>query len=119
MLRLYEDCADVMVWFLTPVEVISAFSRLNRTSHLSANDFEKACNHFRFAKNQFIIIKEFEAVASKAERIISIHGLKSADALQLAAALTVTKDSPQNHVFVSLDDKLRRAAKNEGFAVKP
>ena len=47
------------------------------------------------------------------------HPLKAADALQLAAALRWYEGSADGAVFVCLDDRLRRAAEDEGFDVLP
>ncbi len=41
------------------------------------------------------------------------------DALWLAAALVWCNEAPQGDSFVSLDDRLREAARREGFAVVP
>ncbi|MBI4238676.1 MAG: hypothetical protein HY696_09720 [Deltaproteobacteria bacterium] len=43
--------------------------------------------------------------------------MKSADALQLAAALVACADQTTRHSFVTLDTRLARAALQEGFSV--
>jgi hypothetical protein len=45
--------------------------------------------------------------------------LRAADALQLAAALIVCDERPESLSFVCLDDRLREAARKEGFPVLP
>jgi hypothetical protein len=45
--------------------------------------------------------------------------LRAADALQLAAALVWSDESPTGEGFVSLDDRLREAARRQGFEVLP
>jgi len=41
--------------------------------------------------------------------------LKSADALQLGAALTWAQGSSEDSIFLTLDRRLARAAESEGF----
>ena len=50
---------------------------------------------------------------------LSIHPLRTADALQLAAALIWAQESPQGLEFVCLDQNLREAAPREGFSILP
>ncbi len=52
-----------------------------------------------------------------AQRFLRVHPLRSADALQLAAAIVAAEGSPQTLEFVSLDARLRAAAQREGFSV--
>ena len=47
----------------------------------------------------------------------SLAPLKAADALQLAAALTVAEDDPASIGFVCFDTRLNRAAAREGFPI--
>ena len=47
------------------------------------------------------------------------HPLKTADALQLAAALRWCEGDTMNASFVCLDNRLRGAALDEGFNVLP
>ena len=47
-----------------------------------------------------------------------MHPLKTADALQLAAAVAVAEDEPGLLGFVSFDARLNEAAGREGFALR-
>jgi hypothetical protein len=59
-------------------------------------------------------------VRERAERLLRVHPLRAADALQLAAALLVFGDKPRGRSFVTLDDALLQAARREGFdAIRP
>ena len=55
----------------------------------------------------------------RAARLLAVHPLRAADALQLAAALLWCEEQPHAEGFVSLDVKLRDAALKEGFTVLP
>jgi hypothetical protein len=56
-------------------------------------------------------------VRQRAERLASVHALSAADALQLAAALVVSREHPETLEYVTLDKVLARAARLEGFTV--
>jgi predicted nucleic acid-binding protein len=53
-----------------------------------------------------------------AGRALAAHPLRAADALQLAAALVWSHEG-SGEAFVCLDDRLRDAARREGFEVLP
>jgi predicted nucleic acid-binding protein len=56
-----------------------------------------------------------EQVAERALRVLDLHTLRAADALQLAAALVASRERPQDLPFVTLDEHLAEAAEREGF----
>ena len=55
----------------------------------------------------------------QAIRGLSVHELRAADSLQLAAALVWSGNNPVDHQLVCLDDRLRSAARKEGLTVLP
>jgi uncharacterized protein len=57
-------------------------------------------------------------VKARAKRLLGVHSLRAADALQLAAALTPVYDDPLGHSFVCLDARLSEA-RREGFTLFP
>jgi predicted nucleic acid-binding protein len=56
-----------------------------------------------------------EELRESAKRLLRVHDLRTADALQLAAAVFIAKARPSTLEFVSLDDRLLAAARREGF----
>ena len=52
---------------------------------------------------------------SLAKRLLQVHDLRTADALQLAAAFYVAEARPSTLEFVTLDDRLLAASRREGF----
>ncbi|HXI12426.1 MAG TPA: hypothetical protein VNM92_07250 [Thermoanaerobaculia bacterium] len=58
-------------------------------------------------------------VRDTARRLLRVHPLRAADALQLAAALVLADQDPSSVSVVSLDDRLRDAARREGFLLVP
>ena len=57
------------------------------------------------------------AARALAQRVLRVHPLRAADALQLAAALLWAGGQPHLRVLHTLDDRLAAAARREGFDV--
>jgi uncharacterized protein len=117
MVRLVAADPDVVVWVLTSVELLSMIARIERSSEgledllsglrRDALERVKRCHAVNFV----------DAVRQRAERLVSVHALTAADALQLAAALVVSREQPETLEFVTLDKVLALAARLEGFRV--
>lgn len=58
-----------------------------------------------------------ENVRKAALRMLMLHPLRAAEALQLAAALVWTSGAPDGCDFVCLDRRLNEAARKEGFRI--
>ena len=58
-----------------------------------------------------------EHVCERAIRLLDLHDLRAADALQLASALIASGERPQSVPFTTLDQRLANAARAEGFPV--
>jgi predicted nucleic acid-binding protein len=58
-----------------------------------------------------------ESVRLRADRLLGLHPLRTADAFQLAAALLAAEENPENLPFVTLDERLAEAARKEGFPI--
>ena len=56
-------------------------------------------------------------LADQIESYLRTHPLRAADALQLAAALAAADHNPASLEIVCLDERLRDAARREGFSV--
>ena len=56
-----------------------------------------------------------EAARIAARRLLRVHALRAADALQLAAAVVASEGDPRSLEIVTLDDRLMDAARREGF----
>lgn len=59
------------------------------------------------------------AVKAQGHRLLAVHPLRAADALQLAAAIVWAGSAVNNSDFICLDTRLRNAAQLEGFTVYP
>jgi predicted nucleic acid-binding protein len=110
---------DVVVWWTTPIECLSALSRRQREGVLSSRDEVQARAVLSALTASWSEVQPTEVVRMRAERLLSIHPLRAADALQLAAALIWAQEMPRGFEFVCLDQNLREAALKEGFSIQP
>jgi uncharacterized protein len=113
---LAED-REIVVWVMTPVEVISALTRRLRDKSLKPIDFSKAKEHLAALENAWSEVISIESVRERARRLLETHPIRAADSLQLAAALLTSEENPQGFPFVTLDRRLSVAAEKEGFQV--
>jgi predicted nucleic acid-binding protein len=86
---------------------------------LEATARESALKNLEELSSAWAEITALGPVRERALRLVAVHPLRAADALQLAAALLATGDHPPGHTFVCLDERLRHAAEREGFTAKP
>ena len=103
---LAED-TDIVVWFLTPVEVISALTRRLREKSLKSIEFSKAKEQLAALERAWSEVISVERVRERARRLLETHPLRAADSLQLAAALLTSEEIPQGFPFVTLDRRGR------------
>jgi uncharacterized protein len=119
IISLMKADEDVMVWWATRIECLSAFSRRRREGVLPSGDEAKARTVLAALAATWSEVQPTETVRLRAERLLSIHPLKTADALQLASALIWAQETPSGLDFVCLDQNLREAAIREGFSILP
>ncbi len=106
----------MVVWWGTSVEVESALFRRSSNSEIDAGNAERARTRLTFLSNSWIEIQPTDSIREMAKRLIRVHGLRSADSLQLAAALGACGNHPKNQNFLTGDQNLKRAATKEGFS---
>ena len=110
---------EAAVWWASPVECRSAFHRKHREGQLPEPLLQQALDRLVALFDNVDVIAPTAGVRERAGRLLAIHALRAADALQLAAALVWCEDAASAETFVSLDDRLRGAARREGFQVLP
>lgn len=115
--RLLREDPAILVWWATPVECTSAIARLERDHELGGPSVVKATGRLDGLAEAWSEVQPTEAVRRTARRLLRVHQLRAADALQLAAALTASEGDPSTLGFVSLDDRLVDAARKEGARV--
>ena len=107
----------VVVWALSRVELLSALARREREEPAVARGLLRARQRARAAWEEWSEVVALEPVRRQAERLVSVHPLRAADALQLGAALVVTDLDPAGFELVTFDERLALAALKEGFSV--
>jgi hypothetical protein len=101
------------------VEIRSALCRLGREGALDAESLHDAISRTDAFWRSIRVVSLVEPAKTRAKRLLGLHPLSAADALQLGAALTSVYDDPSGWEFVCLDDRLSEAARREGFKVIP
>ena len=115
MERLLAQDPVMVTWWGTPVECLSALMRLVREGRMSAEGMRNAERRLLELRNGWDEVLPGEACRRTAERMLRVHPLRAADALQLAAALIATDHDPGRMEIVCLDQRLSEAAAKEGF----
>jgi len=110
---------ETVIWWATPLECQSAIYRQHRDKSLPAAALTQANDRMRAFVEHADSVAPTDDVRRRAARLLAGHALRAADALQLAAALIWCEEQPHDETFVSLDDRLRGAARKEGFSLAP
>ena len=111
--------ADVITWWGSQVEAASALSRLGREGAINSPALEAAFARLGALAQTWDEVVPSDLVRDQATRLLRVHPLRAADALQLAAALVAAEHRPESLPLVTLDLRLREAALREGFQVLP
>jgi uncharacterized protein len=117
LLAILEEDSEVLAWWGTPVEIVSAVARREREGLLTADEVAAALAAARALAQGWHEIVPSEAVRRTAERLLRTHPLRGADALQLGAALIASDHDPGSLELVCMDERLKSAARREGFTV--
>lgn len=108
---------DLVVWWGTPVEAHSAITRRSRAGGISPPRAAQARDRIDALRSVWTEIQPAEDVREVATLLVLRHPLRAADALQLAAALAWSGDESADPSFATLDERLARAARGEGFSL--
>lgn len=117
--RLLQADREIAIWWGTRLEALSGLMRGLREGVLSQRQFDTARENLSRLSSECFIVEPTTAVLERAERLLMIHNLRAADALQLGAALVLFREKPASNYFISTDSRLIEAAKKEGFLLIP
>jgi predicted nucleic acid-binding protein len=117
MRELSAEDAAVATWWGTPVECVSGLARLEREGALDGMSLGEALANLRRDSAGWTEIGPSAELRQHAIRLVRVHGLRSGDALQLAAAVIASDFRPSTLDFVTLDRRQAEAAEREGFRV--
>ena len=112
-----ERDRHMLVWWATRVECASAISRLEREQSLSPEDVISAFDRLAVIADGWNEVSPTRSLRQMAQRLLRVHPLRAADALQLAAAVVASEQRPPSLLFSTLDGRLESAARREGFAI--
>jgi len=108
---------DVLVWWGSEIECVSALARLERDAALNAQAMTLSLQRLRQLAAAWHEIDPSDAIREAATRFLRVHPLRAADALQLAAAFLAAERRPASLTILTLDDRLGAAARKEGFTM--
>ena len=117
VVALMEADSAVAAWWSTPVECASALARLEREGRLDAADAVHAFARLDGFAKSWMFIEPVAEIQEVARRLLRVHVLRAADALQLAAAFVAAERRPPTLTVVTLDDRVAAVARKEGFRV--
>jgi len=117
--RWLGDDGSIAIWTLTPIEVASAVRRLAREGTIAEAEADDAWQRTDELVRACHVVVDVEAVKLRAARLLRVHALRAADALQLGAALEWAVGHPEGRIVHTFDERLAAAARREGFTVLP
>ena len=107
----------MLVWWACEVECASAIARLEREDALEEPAVTRAFERLKQPASAWHEVDPSDSIREAAVRFLRVHPLRSAAALQLAAAFVAAERRPASLALVTLDDRLADAARREGFAL--
>ncbi len=108
---------DIVVWWGTPVECVSALARLEREERLSAAGLAGAFARLDELSLAWHETQPIERTRQIATRLLRMHPLRAVDAFQLTAAIIASEERADSLSLVTHDPRLAVAAEREGFVV--
>jgi predicted nucleic acid-binding protein len=112
--ELVEWDEDLAVWWGTPIECWSALARLRRDEVITPATEDESSRRLDVLRDSWYEVVPSETVRLHCRRLLRIHRLRAADAVQLAAALVWAGSSAEGE-FVCADERLGEAARLEGL----
>jgi len=113
------DQSGLVTWWGTTIECASAIARMEREDTIDPAEAQRAFRRLGELQQSWAEVEPVEALREQAVRLLRLHPLRAADALQLAAAIVASRHRPANLEFVCLDRRLTLAAEREGFKIIP
>ena len=115
--KILEKDSDMIVWWGTEIECVSAIVRLEREKKIDSDNIETALLRLGNLKEFWHEILPVEQVRTVARRMLRVHLLHAADSFQLAAAVCASNGQPSTLDFLCFDKQLLFAAEREGLRI--
>lgn len=116
---LLREDKEMVIWWGSLVECSSALTRSVREDSINRSTAQSAQRAIGELGAGAYEIQPAEEIRFRAVRLLNVHPLRAADALQLSAGLVWCGENTRGAAFVCLDSRLREAASKEGFDVLP
>jgi predicted nucleic acid-binding protein len=113
---LFED-HGVVVWWSTPIEIVSGLTRLLRMREIDAEEFQEGKQIAQIIAKTWALIGPSEQIADRAKALLEMYPLSAVDAMQLGSALEWCEGQPFGKVFLTFDRRLGEAAGLAGFTL--
>lgn len=117
LLKLKKSDDEMVVWWGTETECLSALARREREGGLDRAAVSLAEGNLAKILSRSYEVQPTTEVRRIARRLLMTHPLRAADALQLASALFFSGIQVPELPFVTLDKNLASAAGKEGFSL--
>lgn len=113
--RLLQSDPEMVVWWATRVDCASAIARLEREGGVDASCAAQGFRRLQALAKTWDEVQPTDRLRARAERLLRGHRLRAADALQLAAMLEVSVETPLSSEIVCFDRHLVDAILREGL----
>ena len=116
-MALYRSDPVVVTWWGSGIECASAFARLEREGAMAPDRVSAAMDRLRALRDAWHEVQPSQSLRDTAVRLLRVHPLRAADAMQLSSAVIASDREPSTLEIVTLDARLASAARREGFSV--
>jgi len=110
---------EMAFWWGSPLGWWESLLAAQRQGRISAAGLQQARGVLDHLRTGAFEVQPTEELRARALRLLAVHPLRAAEAVELAAALIWCRERPHGAGFVSLHPPLRLAAALEGFRVLP
>lgn len=104
-LKALKADSQIMVWTLSEVEVCSALCRKQREGVLTEASLADSIARMNQVLGAAFLVSASDSVKKRALRLLQVHTLRAADALQLAAALVAVQEEVHKMPVMCFDDR--------------
>lgn len=102
---------------MSVVEIASALARREREGAVTAAARERAIARLNADLAACVLVEVTPELAADAQSLLLRHVLRSGDAIQLASALYLRRETRAHLQFAAFDERLTTAARAEGLAL--
>lgn len=102
---------------LAYIETHAAFSRAERESRLTHADLDRLRDEFERDWPSYLVMKVSQPLLEQAVKLVDSFALRAYDAVHLAAAVTLSRETDETVSFACFDRRLNRAAEVLGMPV--